>query len=231
MDSIILIDDDEEVLEINKKYLTREGFHVITTVNALRAIAYLKEKSVDCIIMDVMMPHMDGFTACKKIREFTNAPIILLTGRSTEDDKLKGLLIGADDYIVKPYSLKELTARINVQIRRQRINGASIKSGVIDCPPIQIDTTEHIVTVLGTEVPLSNREYSLILYLVSNPNKELTFEDIGQKIWGVYSESDRRSIMVNVSRLRKKIEEYAGSCNMIDTVWSKGYKFIPSIKK
>lgn len=235
MYKILLIDDDAEVLDINKKFLMKEGYQVATSTSAKKVIPVLKKQPCDCIVLDVMMPEMNGFDACATIREFTDTPIIFLTGKSAEDDRINGLMLGADDYIVKPYSLKELSLRIQALMRRRNV---AIKSGksnasstTLSFPPLQIDTVEHKVFCNEEEVALSNREFSLLHLLVSNPEQTITFEEIGTKIWGTYAEADRRSIMVNTSRLRKKLEAYPELDGMIETVWSEGYKFIPKKQK
>ncbi len=235
MYKILLIDDDAEVLDINKKFLMKEGYQVAVSTSALKAISVLKKQPCDCIVLDVMMPEINGFDACAKFREFTDTPIIFLTGKSSEDDRINGLMVGADDYIVKPYSLKELSLRINALMRRRTAVSAAAATTVpattLSFPPLQIDTLEHKVYCNREEISLSNREFSLLHLLVSNPQKTITFEEIGKKIWGTYAEADRRSIMVNTSRLRKKLEAYPELDGMIETVWSEGYKFIPKKQK
>jgi len=235
MYKVLLIDDDAEVLDINKKFLMKEGYQVATSTSAVKAISVLKKQPCDCIVLDVMMPEMNGFDACAKIREFADIPIIFLTGKSAEDDRINGLMVGADDYIVKPYSLKELSLRIQALMRRRQavsnVTKTVAPSTMLSFPPLQIDTVEHKVYCNEEEISLSNREFSLLHLLVSNPEKTITFEEIGTKIWGAYTESDRRSIMVNTSRLRKKLEDYPELDGMIETVWSEGYKFIPKKKK
>ncbi|MBR6643580.1 MAG: response regulator transcription factor [Lachnospiraceae bacterium] len=235
MYKILLIDDDAEVLDINKKFLMKEGYQVAASTSAIKAISVLKKQPCDCIILDVMMPEISGFDACAKIREFTDTPIIFLTGKSAEDDRINGLMLGADDYIVKPYSLKELSLRINALMRRRQAVSSAAKeetpSTILSFPPLRIDTVAHKVFCNEEEISLSNREFSLLHLLASHPEKTITFEDIGTKIWGTYAEADRRSIMVNTSRLRKKLEDYPELDGMIETVWSEGYKFIPKKKK
>jgi DNA-binding response OmpR family regulator len=223
MSKLLLIDDDTEVLDINKKYLEKEGFEVKLAASAADGIKMLADFSVDCIILDIMMPGIDGFKACKRIKKITGAPIIFLTGRSFEEDKIKGLMLGADDYIIKPYSLRELSARIHVQIRRHQ--GPASNRNTIIYPPLKLNITKNKAYYNDDEILLSNREYELLYLLVSKENKVVTFEDIGNSMWGIYQELDRRTIMVIASRLRKKLEDYIGLSEMIETVWSKGYKF------
>ncbi|HWT76658.1 MAG TPA: response regulator transcription factor [Mobilitalea sp.] len=224
MPKLLLIDDDKEVLTINKKYFAKEGYEVRLATSALGGLKALTEFTADCIVLDVMMPGMNGFQAFQKIKALSKAPVIFLTGRSFEEDKIRGLLLGADDYIIKPYSLRELAARIQVQIRRSF--GSVANSTAISYPPLQLDLTKHKAFYNSEEILLSNREYDLLYLLASKPNETVTFEDIGMSMWGTYSEMDRRTIMVTASRLRKKLEDYIGLPEMVETVWSQGYKFV-----
>lgn len=227
MSEVVLVDDDEEVLSINHKYLSKEGYLIRSFKSAKQAVEYVKENPVDCVVLDVMMPQMNGFSACSEIRKFSDVPIIFLSGKTEEDDKVKGLVLGADDYVEKPYRLKELSTRIMVNVRRRSLSTKNEKQeNVINLPALKIDMTSHRVFYRGKdEIPLTNQEYELLLYMATNPNKEITFREIGELLRGSYMESDRRIVMVNVSRLRKKLEEYAELSNMIETVWSKGYRF------
>ena len=226
MATLLLIDDDEEVLTINSKYLTGEGYRVYTSSDPVRGIALVQKIEPDCIVLDIMMPKADGYQVCQKIRSFSDAPIIFLTGKSAEDDKIKGLLTGADDYIVKPYSLRELKARIDALLRRFLKSKASTDHNTIQIQNLTIDKLAHKALYKDTDLGLANREYEVLLYLAEHPNREITFEELGTALFGSYQETDRRSVMVNVSRLRKKFEGNYELENMIETVWSKGYRFI-----
>lgn len=226
MATLLLIDDDDEVLTINRKYLTGEGYSVHTASDPLRGIALAKKCNPDCIILDIMMPGADGYQVCQKIRTFSDVPIIFLTGKSTEDDKINGLLTGADDYIVKPYSLRELKARIDVLLRRFSKTKAPADNHTLQIQNLSIDKIAHKALFKGKDLCLANREYEVLLYLAEHPNQDVTFEELGSALFGSYQESDRRSVMVNVSRLRKKFEGNYELENMIETVWSKGYRFI-----
>lgn len=228
MAKLLFIDDDTEVLNINMKYMKKAGFEVFGSDKPLGGIKLAKEKVPDCIILDVMMPDMNGYEVCKRIREFSDAPVIFLTGRGSEDDKLKGLMLGGDDYIVKPYSLKELEARINVILRRMKkiMEAPKQDSNILEFGKVRLDRREHRVTYDEEEISLTNREYEALVFLVDNPDRTVTFEEIGKKLFGQYLETDRQTIMVIVSRLRKKMKISEQFSNMIETVWSKGYKFI-----
>lgn len=225
MAEILLIDDDREVLEINRKYLTGEGFTVYTADSPRKGIAYAKKLSPDCILLDVMLPEMDGYEVCRRIRSFSAVPVLFLTGRGTEDDKIDGLTSGGDDYIVKPYSLRELKARIDVILRRMNQLHAASESHILTFGSLSIDKVAHKAFFQGTDLNLANREYEVLLYLAEHPDREVTFKELGTALFGSYQENDRRSVMVNVSRLRKRFEGNYELENRIETVWSRGYRF------
>lgn len=224
MYKILFIDDDTEVLEINKKYFQKQNFNVETAATAQDGLTAIRRFHPDCIILDVMMPEVNGFSACKKYRTLTNAPIIFLTGCDSEEHKIQGFSLGADDYLSKPYSLRELTARIQANIRR---SSAYNTPAVRSFGALSIDPSAHKAYYMDTDLPLSNREFSLLLLFSEHENELLTFQQIGFDMFGSYTENDRRCVMVNVSRLRKKLESYPGLDQIIETVWSKGYKFVP----
>ncbi len=225
MAEILLIDDDREVLEINRKYLTGEGFTVYTADSPRKGIAYAKKLSPDCILLDVMLPEMDGYEVCRRIRSFSAVPVLFLTGRGTEDDKIDGLTSGGDDYIVKPYSLRELKARIDVILRRMNQLHAASESHILTFGSLSIDKVAHKAFFQETDLNLANREYEVLLYLAEHRDREVTFEELGTALFGSYQENDRRSVMVNVSRLRKRFEGNYELENRIETVWSRGYRF------
>lgn len=229
MAEILLIDDDREVLEINRKYLTGEGFTVYTADSPRKGIAYAKKLSPDCILLDVMLPEMDGYEVCRRIRSFSAVPVLFLTGRGTEDDKIDGLTSGGDDYIVKPYSLRELKARIDVILRRMNQLHAASESHILTFGSLSIDKVAHKAFFQGTDLNLANREYEVLLYLAEHPDREVTFEELGTALFGSYQENDRRSVMVNVSRLRKRFEGNYELENRIETVWSRGYRFYAAL--
>lgn len=226
MSKLLLIDDDTEVLNINKSYLTGEGFDVKTADHPAEALTLVQSFQPDCIVSDVMMPGMDGFTLCQKLRTLTDAPIIFLSGLADETNKLTGLTSGAEDYMTKPYSLRELKVRIDLLLRRfSKIQIAAPVSSELTIHNLKIDQLSHKAYFQNKDLTLANREYEVLLYFATHPNKEITFEELGTALFGTYSENDRRSVMVNVSRLRKKMEDYYELANMLETVWSKGYRF------
>ena len=227
MATILMVDDDAEVLALNQKFLSKEGYTVYTSDSPLGSLELVKQIHPDCIILDVMMPQMNGFQLCSKIRAFSACPIIFLTGKSSEDDKIGGLEQGADDYIVKPYSIRELKARIDVLLRRSVPAAPRQKNeNLITVRGLTIDRLEHRVSFKGEDLQLTHREYELLLYLVNHPNQDVTYEDLGKMLFGTYQPDDRRIVMVNISRLRKKFSSFYEIENMIETVWSKGYRFV-----
>lgn len=222
MAKLLLVDDDKEVLEVNKKYFETNGFEVKVCESADAAFKMLEVYKPDCVLLDVMMPGTDGFAAFDTIKKLSSgAPVIFLTGRISEDDKVDGLLLGADDYIEKPYSLKELSARVQVQLRKR--TPVVKQSNIINVRPLKIDIVAHKAFFNDDEIPLSNREYDLLYMLAKKPNEVVTFEEIGIEFFGVYTENDRRTIMVTASRMRKKVEDYTGMDNIIETSYGKGY--------
>lgn len=223
---LLFIDDDNNVLLTNKQYFLDAGYAVATTTSAKKGISLLDKHRFSCIILDIMMPELDGLDSCKIIRQKSDVPLIFVSGKVSEEDRIQGLLLGADDYVTKPYSLRELAARIEVNIRRhQSINQKVKDSSILDFPPLSLDLINHKAFYNNEEeIPLSNCEFVLLQLLATKPEEAFTFEEIGHKVWGSYLDSDRRSIMVNISRLRKKLDNYEGLQNIIQNVWSKGYK-------
>lgn len=223
LNRVLLVDDDREVLLLNGEYLKRKGLEVFLAENASSAMEQLKKNTVDCIVLDVMMPGMNGFEAFEGIRSLSQAPILFLTGRTEEAERIRGLTLGADDYIIKPCSLEELALRIRINIRRSARTPE--KESVLEFPPLRLELLQHKAFHLSEEILLSNREYELLALFARNPGRELSFMEIGQQLYNGYMEADRKNIMMTASRLRKKLEGYVGMENIIETVWGKGYRF------
>lgn len=219
---ILLVDDDKEALTIYQRYLKKKGYEVETCSSAEEALSCLKDSRADCIVLDVMMPGEDGFQVLPKIRSLSEAPVIYLSGKAEAEDRIKGLSLGADDYVTKPCSLEELSLRIGIQIRKKTVEES--RKDVLEIPPLMIRRLERKVFCGSEEVLLSNREYELLLLLAQNPGRTLTFEEIGKAINGNYLLSDRQAVMMTASRLRKKLEQFAGVRGLIETVWGEGYR-------
>ena len=221
MHRLLLIDDDHEMLEIASAGFREKGYKVDVLESGNKVVSRIREHAPDCIILDVMMPGTDGFEVCKNIRKVSDVPVIFLTGRVSEEDKVNGLLMGADDYIEKPYSFRELEARVQAAVRRTQ---AAVPGRLI-FPPLEIDVESHRALCGGEDLQLTTREYDILYFFATSAKKVVTYEDIGIRVWGIYQEQDRRSVMVLVSRLRKKMEANPVTARMIETVWSEGYKF------
>ena len=222
-EKLLFIDDDAEVLDINKKYFESEGFEVSTAATVMEGSGLLTAFRPDLIVLDVMMPGIDGFEACTLFRKRTNAPILFLSGKVEEADKIKGFESGADDYLEKPCSLPEMKARIMANIRRSRSYDSTTKKTF---GSLSIDEISHKVLWQNEEIALSKREYQLLILLIERKEYLVTFEEIGKEMFGAYTPDDRRVVMVQVSRLRKKLDLYTKGVEIIETVWSKGYKFV-----
>jgi len=221
MHKLLLIDDDREMLNITAASFREKGYSVDIMINGNNAVTFIKKHKPDCVILDIMMPGADGFQVCEAIRKMSSVPIIFLTGRVSEEDKISGLLLGADDYIEKPFSFRELETRVRVVLRRTQ----SAVPGKLLFPPLEIDVEGHRAYCDGDDLRLTAQEYDILYLFVTSDKDTLTYEDIGLRIWGAYREPDRRSVMVIVSRLRKKMSVNIITANMIETVWAEGYKF------
>ena len=221
---LLLIDDDLEVLRIHDSFFTSKGYTVSLAENAEKGLAQLKKHPFDCILLDIMIPGINGFEAYPRIRAETDAPVLFLTGRLDEESAVRGLMSGADDYITKPCGLAELEARILACIRRHTKSATSAAQPLrLSIPPLEIDIAAHQAYCDGESLQLTGREYDILYLLAVNKGKTVTYEQIANQMWGTFREDDRRSVMVSVSRLRKKLELHSALPEMIETVWSEGY--------
>ena len=225
MSKILVIDDEPDILALVKNALQKDG-HLVTTAESPEKVELSSLNRFNLLLLDVMMPDRNGYEVCHILRTFTSAPILFLTGKSSEDDKITGLTSGADDYIVKPYSLRELKARIDILLRRMGQLKSASDNHTLVIGNLTIDKVAHKALFLGEDLGLANREYEVLLYLAEHPDRDITFEELGNALLGTYMEADRRLVMVNVSRLRKKLDRSHELSNHIETVWGKGYRFI-----
>ena len=221
-DRVLLIDDDGEILEMNRAYLEHVGYEVFTAESAEKAMDIVSETQPNCIVLDIMMPGMSGLEACGRLRALTAAPILFLTGKSSEEDRIQGLLVGGDDYIIKPYSMGELSARILAHIRRTK--SASVNVSELSFPPLSIDLLNRTVLINGMQLAMPNREFEVLALLARNAGSTVAFAEINQQLWKTTYDGDRRAIMVHVSGLRKKLEAVGMRC--IETIYGEGYRFV-----
>ena len=220
----ILIVDDEELLVKGIRFnLQNDGFETVTGSDGLQAVSLAQQEQPDLILLDVMMPNMDGLTACQRIREFSNVPIILLTAKTEDMDKLMGFENGADDYITKPFNILELKARIRALLRRSG-KGAE-RSNTLTIGGISLDLDARNAVKGGEIVDLTAREYDMIEFLMKNPNKVYSREALLDSIWSNDYRSDIRTVDVHIRRLREKLEEDPAQPQYIMTKWGVGYFF------
>ena len=222
----ILVVDDEALLVKGIRFnLQNEGYEVITGANGLEAVRLVQEESPNLVVLDVMMPEMDGLTACSKIREFSNVPIILLTAKTDDMDKLMGFDVGADDYLTKPFNILELKARIRALLRRTTASGTEGKENVLSIGTITLDLDARNAFRSGTLADLTAKEFDVIEFLMKNPNRVYSREALLDTIWAYEYRSDIRTVDVHIRRLREKLEENPAEPQYILTKWGVGYYF------
>ncbi|UNK19618.1 response regulator transcription factor [Paenibacillus sp. N3/727] len=224
--TILMVDDETEIIKLMDIYVKNEGYTLLSASNGLEALDILKTHKVDLIILDVMMPQMDGIQACMKIREENNTPIIMLSAKSQEIDKISGLSIGADDYVTKPFSPLELIARIKSQLRRyNQLNTKPVQDeNEIQIDDLTINIASHRVTVEGREIKLTPREFALLHMLAVNRGLVLSMDKIYVEVWNEPFMESKNTVMVHIRKLREKIEKDPQRPNYIKTVWGIGYK-------
>ncbi len=224
--SILIIDDDIELCRLLKRCMETEGYEADVAHTGIEGLKFVNNKDYHLIILDIMMPEMDGISTLTHIRKIKNTPVLMLTAKGDEMDKVLGLKLGADDYITKPFSLSELTARVQSLIRRYVVLGAvAEKPHCMAFGPLVIDTAHIRVTYNGENVSLTGKEYDLLYFLASNPGQIFTKKQIYQNVWQEDYAYDDNNIMVHIRRLRKKIEPDPENPIYILTVWGMGYKF------
>lgn len=217
---ILVVDDESRMRKLVKDFLEREGFEVLEAGDGMEAMEiFYEEKEIALIILDVMMPKMDGWQVCREVRQSSKVPIIMLTARSEERDELQGFDLGIDEYISKPFSPKILVARVEAVLRRTHGIGAS---SVMDAGGIEIDKSAHMVKIDGKEIDLSFKEFELLTYFVENQGIALSREKILNNVWNYDYFGDARTIDTHVKKLRNKLGDKG---NYIKTIWGMGYKF------
>lgn len=227
MSKILIIEDDLDIAEVEKDYLELSGYNVDIVHNGIDGINAVKGADYSLILLDLMLPGLDGFSVCKKLREITDVPVLMVTARKEDVDKIRGLGLGADDYIEKPFSPSVLVARVKAnlaQYDRLKKSGTE-KQVVLTIGDFTVNTSTRRVYVRNEEKPLKNMEYELLLFLMTNADMVFDRETLYERIWGLDSMGDNATVAVHINRLREKLEKDPANPEYIETVWGAGYRF------
>ena len=222
--SVLIVEDDRNILELLQMYLEKEGYAVTTACDGGQGLAKFRAEKPDLVLLDVMMPVMDGWAVCRAIRSESQTPVIMLTAKGETDDKVSGLKAGADDYITKPFEMKEVLARIEAVLRRSSGQVAEKKSRRLTFDKLVIDMDAFELLINGKKVDAPPKEMELLFYLASSPNRVYTRNQLLDEVWGFDYFGDSRTVDVHVKRLREKLEGVSESWGL-RTVWGVGYKF------
>lgn len=225
MYNILVCDDEKDIVSVLEIYLTSEGYRVFKAYNGKEALGVIQKEDIHLVLLDVMMPEMDGITAMVEIRKITNIPVILLTAKSEDNDKVLGLNIGADDYITKPFNPIEVMARVKSQLRRyMSLGGGAVKPSVLAVGGIELDDNAKIVTVDGDVVNLTPTEYDILKLFMENTDTVFSPKDIYRRVWNDSPIGAEGTVAVHIRHLREKIEITPAEPRYIKVVWGKGYK-------
>ncbi|MBQ7737565.1 MAG: response regulator transcription factor [Oscillospiraceae bacterium] len=225
MYTILICDDEPDIRSALRIYLTGEGMDVLEAGTGAEALELIAEHTVHLVLMDVMMPGMDGMTATARLREQSNVPVIMITAKSEDGDKILGLTVGADDYITKPFNPLEVMARVRAQLRRYaRLGGMTEKSGTLALGGVQMDDDAKRVTLHGEEVALTPTEYDILRLLLENPGKVFSSREIYSRVWKDVPVAAESTVPVHIRHLREKLEIDPANPRLLKVVWGKGYK-------
>ena len=227
MSKILIIEDEVAIADLEKDYLELSGFEVEIRNNGKDGLVAALNDDFSLVILDLMLPEMDGFEVCKRIREERNIPIIMVSAKKDDIDKIRGLGLGADDYMTKPFSPSELVARVKAHLNRydRLVGSTQKKNDLIEIRGLQIDKTARRVWVDKEEKAFTTKEFDLLAFLAENPNRVFTKEEIFREIWDMESIGDIATVTVHIKKIREKIEEDAVKPQYIETIWGKGYRF------
>ena len=225
MSKILIVEDEEALSDPLAFLLGREGFQTIVVDNGLDALPVFDREGADLVLLDVMLPGMSGMEVCRKLREVSSVPIIMLTAKDSELDKVLGLELGADDYVTKPYSARELIARIRAVLRRRSAETDSATESVLQGGPVRMDIDRHVVTVNGEEISMPLKEIELLEILLRNVGRVMTRGQLIERVWGADYVGDTKTLDVHIKRLRSKIEPDSSAPQYVVTVRGLGYKF------
>ncbi|MBC8160935.1 MAG: response regulator transcription factor [Roseiflexaceae bacterium] len=221
---ILVVDDEATIVEVVELYLQREGFRVVTAATGPAAIAAMSAERPDLVVLDLMLPGIGGLEITKQVRTAGNLPIIMLTARGSETDRVVGLELGADDYVTKPFSPRELVARIKAVLRRTQAGSEPDDAQVLVIGGLRLDAKSHMVTLDSQQLSLTLREFELLAFLMRNPGQVFTREQLLDNVWGYEFASELSTVTVHVRRLREKIERDPTNPTVLQTVWGVGYR-------
>ena len=224
---ILIVEDDKEILDGVGIYMKNQGYEVFKAQNGLEGLKILEKEEIHLAIIDIMMPIMDGITMTMKLREHYDFPVIMLSAKSEEIDKVTGLNIGADDYVTKPFSPSELVARVKAHLARyERLIGSNVpENDIVEIRGIRIDKTARRVWVNGEEKQFTTKEFDLLTFLAEHPNHVFTKEELFREIWDMESIGDIATVTVHIKKIREKIELNTAKPQYIETIWGVGYRF------
>ena len=225
MYNILVCDDEKDIVSALKIYLTADGYQIFEAYNGREALEIIKNQEIHLALMDIMMPEMDGITAMIKIREISNLPVILLTAKSEDTDKILGLTVGADDYVTKPFNPVEVQARVKSQLRRyMQLGGGSVKQDSIVIGGIELDDRTKEVSLDGEKVSLTRTEYDILKLLMEHPGQVFSPNQIYEKVWNDNPFGTENTVAVHIRHLREKIEINPAEPRYLKVVWGRGYK-------
>ena len=227
MSRILIVEDEEAIADLEKDYLELSGFEVEIANDGTEGLSKALTEEYDLFILDLMLPGVDGFEICKEIREKKNTPILMVSAKKDDIEKIRGLGLGADDYVTKPFSPSELVARVKAHLARyERLIGSNtVENDVIEIRGIKIDKTARRVWVNGEEKPFTTKEFDLLTFLAENPNHVFTKEELFREIWDMESIGDIATVTVHIKKIREKIELNTATPQYIETIWGVGYRF------
>lgn len=226
MKKILIIEDEVEIAELEKDYLELSEFEVEIEADGTEGLNKALTGSYDMIILDLMLPGTDGFEICKQVRDKSDIPILMVSARKDDIDKIRGLGLGADDYMTKPFSPSELVARVKAHLTRyERLLGGTRENAVVEIRGIKIDKTARRVFINGEEKQFTTKEFDLLTFLASNPNRVFTKDELFRDIWDMDSIGDIATVTVHIKKIREKIEADTSNPQYIETIWGVGYRF------
>ena len=227
MSKILIIEDEEAIADLEKDYLEMSGYEVLIENDGTEGLQVALKENIDLLVLDLMLPGVDGYDICKQVREEKNIPILMVSAKKDDIDKIRGLGLGADDYMTKPFSPSELVARVKAHLSRyERLVGSTQKSNdIVEIRGIKIDKTARRVFINGEEKIFTTKEFDLLTFLAENPNHVFTKDELFREIWDMESIGDIATVTVHIKKIREKIEFDTSKPQYIETIWGVGYRF------